>query len=206
MLMYLYRVGTSSRILVNTVPCKAMTTYSGHKFYKVRLSWPNRSFGFFCNILWKKLVNILANPVFLCLNVYTLSLAMPQESVQRRQWHPTPVLLPGKSHGQRSLVGCSPWGRKSQIWLSNFTFTFHFFMHWRRRWQPTPVFLSGESQGWGLTESDTTESSKQRKQSNFSPKNNVKITLAKHSVNNPMSFSSPNYSFLVLSFIDILTI
>ena len=28
-----------------------------------------------------------------------------------RQWHPTPVLLPGKSHGWRSLVGCSPWGR-----------------------------------------------------------------------------------------------
>ena len=30
----------------------------------------------------------------------------------RRQWHPTPVLLPGESHGQRSLVGCSPWGFK----------------------------------------------------------------------------------------------
>ena len=30
---------------------------------------------------------------------------------RRRQWHPTPVLLPGKSHGQRSLIGCSPWGR-----------------------------------------------------------------------------------------------
>ena len=28
------------------------------------------------------------------------------------EWHPTPVLLPGKSHGQRSLVGCSPWGRE----------------------------------------------------------------------------------------------
>ena len=28
------------------------------------------------------------------------------------QWQPTPVLLPGKSHGWRSLVGCSPWGRK----------------------------------------------------------------------------------------------
>ena len=27
----------------------------------------------------------------------------------RRQWHPTPVLLPGKSHGRRSLVGSSPW-------------------------------------------------------------------------------------------------
>ena len=30
--------------------------------------------------------------------------------VQRRQWQPTPVLLPGKSHGRRSLLGCSPWG------------------------------------------------------------------------------------------------
>ena len=29
-----------------------------------------------------------------------------------RQWHPTPVLLPGKSHGWRSLVSCSPWGRE----------------------------------------------------------------------------------------------
>ena len=27
-----------------------------------------------------------------------------------RQWHPTPVLLPGKSHGWRGLVGYSPWG------------------------------------------------------------------------------------------------
>ena len=30
----------------------------------------------------------------------------------RRQWHPTPVLLPGQYHGRRSLVGCSPWGLK----------------------------------------------------------------------------------------------
>ena len=29
----------------------------------------------------------------------------------RRKWQPTPVFLPGKTHGQRSLVGCSPWGR-----------------------------------------------------------------------------------------------
>ena len=32
---------------------------------------------------------------------------------QRRRWHPSPVLLPGKSHGWRSLVGCSPWGREN---------------------------------------------------------------------------------------------
>ena len=31
-------------------------------------------------------------------------------TLQRRQWHPSPVLSPGKSYGQRSLVGCSPWG------------------------------------------------------------------------------------------------
>ena len=30
----------------------------------------------------------------------------------RRKWQPTPVLLPGKLHGQRSLVGCSLWGHK----------------------------------------------------------------------------------------------
>ena len=31
---------------------------------------------------------------------------------RRRKWQPTPVLLPGKPHGQRNLVGCSPWGRE----------------------------------------------------------------------------------------------
>ena len=46
--------------------------------------------------------------------------------IRRRQWHPTPVLLPRKPHGRRSLVGCSPWGRWNRTWLSNFTFTFHF--------------------------------------------------------------------------------
>ena len=42
----------------------------------------------------------------------------------RRHWHPTPVLLPGKSHGWRSLEGCSPWGR----WGSDTTkqLPFHF--------------------------------------------------------------------------------
>ena len=41
---------------------------------------------------------------------------------RRRQWHPTPVLLPGKSHGRRSLVGCSPWGREE----SDMTERLHF--------------------------------------------------------------------------------
>ena len=41
---------------------------------------------------------------------------------RRRQWHPTPVLLPGKSHGWRGLVGCSPWGR----WELDTTGRLHF--------------------------------------------------------------------------------
>ena len=41
---------------------------------------------------------------------------------RRRQWHPTPVLLPGKSYGRRGLVGCSPWGR----WESDMTERLHF--------------------------------------------------------------------------------
>ena len=45
---------------------------------------------------------------------YNLSYGFSTSHVwmQRRQWHPTPVLLPGKSHGWRSLVGCSPWGHE----------------------------------------------------------------------------------------------
>ena len=39
------------------------------------------------------------------------SLGMTRDLFRRRQWHPTPVLLPGKSHGRRSLVGCHLWGR-----------------------------------------------------------------------------------------------
>ena len=51
---------------------------------------------------WGK-ISILRPKLILSLGVYPW---------WRRQWHPTPVLLPGKSHGWRSLVGCSPWGRE----------------------------------------------------------------------------------------------
>ena len=47
--------------------------------------------------------------MYLCIYIY-------------RQWHPTPVLLPGKSHGRRSLVGCRPWGR----WELDTTERLHF--------------------------------------------------------------------------------
>ena len=44
------------------------------------------------------------------LYVFFITNTSPSTAIWRRQWHPTPVLLPGKSHGRRSLVGCSPWG------------------------------------------------------------------------------------------------
>ena len=49
-------------------------------------------------------------------------LGATSQSHRRRQWHPTPVLLPGKSHRRRSLVGCSPWGREE----SDITERLHF--------------------------------------------------------------------------------
>ena len=45
------------------------------------------------------------HPVFSC-NYFPFTRPYPW----RRKWHPIPVLSPGKSHGRRSLVGCSPWG------------------------------------------------------------------------------------------------
>ena len=44
----------------------------------------------------------------ICIPIF---LPVPIVYFRKRQWHPTPVLLPGKSHGWWSLVGCSPWGR-----------------------------------------------------------------------------------------------
>ena len=50
-------------------------------------------------------------------NIFTCTQFLFMNSIKvdiifwRRQWHPTPALLPRKSHGRRSLVGCSPWGR-----------------------------------------------------------------------------------------------
>ena len=44
--------------------------------------------------------------------------------LRRRQWHPTPVLLPEKSHGWRSLVGCSLWGREESDMTERLPFHF----------------------------------------------------------------------------------
>ena len=54
----------------------------------------------------------------------TMMIDFDQPHPWRRRWHPTPVLLPGKSHGRSSLVGCSPWGREE--WDTTERLHFHF--------------------------------------------------------------------------------
>ena len=57
--------------------------------------------------------------------IITVSLLMIFKHIYwRRQWHPTPVLLPGKSHGRRSLVGYSPWGREESDTTERLHFPF----------------------------------------------------------------------------------
>ena len=86
--------------------------------------------------------------------------------IWRRKWQPTPVLLPGKFHGWRTLVGYSPWSCKESDMTEQLHFLSFCSFFWRRKWQPTPVFLPGESHGqrglvgcslWGCKESDMTK-------------------------------------------------
>ena len=60
-----------------------------------------------------------------CSNYHTIALILhaSKDILRRRQWHPTPVLLPGKSHGRRSLEGCSPGG----CWELDMTERLHFY-------------------------------------------------------------------------------
>ena len=64
----------------------------------------------------------------------------------RKALHPTPVLLPGKSHGRRSLVGCSSWGR----WGSGMTERLHFHFHALEKEMAThSSILAGRIPGMG---------------------------------------------------------
>ena len=81
----------------------------------------------------------------------------------RRQWHPTPVLLPGKSHGQRSLVGCSPWSRQESDTTERLHF--HFSLAYIGEGNGSPLQCSclenpGDRGAWwaavyGVTQSQT---------------------------------------------------
>ena len=57
-----------------------------------------------------------------------------------RKWQPTPVFLPGKFPGWRSLAGYSPWGHKESAMIK-VTEDTQWKIPWSRKWQPTPVFV-----------------------------------------------------------------
>ena len=63
---------------------------------------------------------------------------------QEEKMATTPVFLTREFRGQKSLVGCCPWGCTE---LDTTEETWHACVHWRRKWQPSPVCLPGESQG-----------------------------------------------------------
>ena len=100
-----------------------------------------------------------------CFHCFPIYLPWSNRTRQRRQWHPTPVLFPGKSHGQRSLVVCSPWGRKELDTTERLHF--HFSLSCIGEGNGNPLQCSslenprdGKSGGlpsMGRTESDTTE-------------------------------------------------
>ena len=57
-----------------------------------------------------EIILVCHSPSHTCPEILRPRLRMTILIYGRRQWHPTPVLLPGKPHGRGSLVGCSPWG------------------------------------------------------------------------------------------------
>ena len=87
------------------------------------------------------------------------------ESTRRRLWHPTPILLPGKSHGWRSLWAAVHGVTESWTRLRDFTFTFHFHALEKEMATHSSVLAwripgTGSLVGfhlWGRTELDTTE-------------------------------------------------
>ena len=81
------------------------------EYLKLNKTWPVLSGPF----NWRKKVSMKVMPeldrVFTAFKKQSSNIVGLQSINWRRQWHPTPVLLPGKSRGWRSLVGCSLWGR-----------------------------------------------------------------------------------------------
>ena len=111
---------------------KIFSEYNCHPWIKTVFSFLSSSYAFFSSLitLARFLSTVLSRsnesryPCFVFSlwreNVY--SFIINYDNRRRRQWHPTPVLLPGKSYERRSLVGCSPWGR----WGSDTTERLHF--------------------------------------------------------------------------------
>ena len=153
--------------------------------------FPGKSTGVGCHCLLQKLVwpsikfsNLCLSPLFnwrcdvtlriwiICIRVHFMEVPTLiyfisyYSTFQRRRWHPTPVLLPGKSHGRRSLVGCGPWGQYESGTTEQFHFHFSPSCMGEGNSNPLQCSYLENSQGrrslvgfrlLGCTELDTTE-------------------------------------------------
>ena len=99
---------------------------------------------------------------------------------QRRQWHPTPVLLPGKSCGRRSLVGCSPWGHKESDMTERLHFHFSLSCIGERNGNPLQCSCKENPRdggAWWATVCGVTQSRTRLKRLSSSSKNLLKAII-----------------------------
>ena len=93
----------------------------------VNIAAMNRGAGVFlnCSVVWMQLPRRCSGKesTFQCRRCRRWFHSLVGKISWRRKWPPTPVFLPGKSHGRRSLVGYSPWGCKE----SDTTELLHFY-------------------------------------------------------------------------------
>ena len=96
-------------------------------------------------------------------NFLTNNLGRSKHLSRRRRWHPTPILLPGKSHGHRSLESCSPWGLEESDMTERLPFHFSLSCIGEGNGNPLQCFcLENPSDGgawwaavYGVTQSQT---------------------------------------------------
>ena len=106
---------------------------------------------------------------------------------RRRQWHPTPVLLPGKSHGWRSLVCCSPWGRQESDMAERLHF--HFSLSCIGEGNGNPLQCSclenpRDSEAWWAAVSEVAQSQTRLKRLSSSSSRIINRNMCKlHSLN-----------------------
>ena len=150
------------RIFSTYVPARPALEKSNRRLAVIvvnnQLDWSKKRFySGRAELLWEGQIKLYVRNTLETMNYYTNS--------WRRRWHPTPVLLPGKSHGQRSLVGCRPWGCEESDTTERLPF--HFSLSCIGEGNGNPLRCSclenPRDRGawwaavWGRTESDMTE-------------------------------------------------
>ena len=147
--------------------CEYIFNLHSNSNHYVELKWGIRHFPKYCicinlfhlnNNLFTEIISA-ASPFLWCHS----HLMRGTQVQRRRQWHPTPILLPGKSNGRKSLVGCSPWGRKELDTIERLHF--HFSLSCFGEGNGNPLQCSclenpGDGRAWwaaiyGITQSQT---------------------------------------------------